>query len=173
VRDWLVAHFPGLAAVEHRITSPESDHYNCIAWAASTNDRWWWPHADAFWPPTAPMSSTIEAFAAAYATLGYELCVGPDFQPKYEKIAVYADHASLPQHAARQLLNGKWTSKLGPNVDIQHATLEALAGDHYGTPTLYMRRYRPVWQWPLGWFYYAWIRFCPGTGTTTRTRQPY
>ena len=34
----------------------------------------------------------------------------------------------VPTHAARQLANGWWTSKLGPSFDIEHIDLNAIAG---------------------------------------------
>ncbi len=44
----------------------------------------------------------------------------------FEKIAIYVDTDGVPTHAARQLPDGSWTSKLGDWEDIQHQTLEAL-----------------------------------------------
>ena len=46
----------------------------------------------------------------------------------------------VPTHAARQLPNGWWTSKLGPSFDIEHATPEAVAGGVYGDPVLFLSR---------------------------------
>ncbi|HEY7428267.1 MAG TPA: hypothetical protein VH682_28795 [Gemmataceae bacterium] len=37
--------FPRLNGTAYRITSPASDVYNCIAWAAGETNRWWWPVA--------------------------------------------------------------------------------------------------------------------------------
>lgn len=45
-----------------------------------------------------------------------------------------------PTHAARQLPDGTWTSKLGKDVDISHDSLDGLSGDRYGTPALILRR---------------------------------
>jgi hypothetical protein len=56
-----------------------------------------------------------------------------------EKVALYAVDA-VPTHAARQLPNGWWTSKLGPNVDIEHADLSALADGVYGMPAALVYR---------------------------------
>jgi hypothetical protein len=45
-----------------------------------------------------------------------------------------------PKHAARQRTTEKvWTSKIGDLDDIDH-TLDGLAGNNYGKPTLFMRR---------------------------------
>ena len=43
---------PGLAGTNYRVTSPADDGYNCIAWAATETDRWWWPDpfGAGYWP---------------------------------------------------------------------------------------------------------------------------
>jgi hypothetical protein len=61
-------------------------------------------------------------------------------QANIEKIAIYVNQLGVPSHAARQLPNGLWTSKLGSNVDIEHATPDALTGNDYGRPALLMAR---------------------------------
>lgn len=49
-------------------------------------------------------------------------------------------------HVARQLPDGRWTSKLGPDEDIEHNDLHALEGDVgvyplcYGVVIRFMRR---------------------------------
>ncbi|MGL6097589.1 MAG: DUF7689 domain-containing protein [Fimbriiglobus sp.] len=65
--------FPGLIASGYRPTSPPDDGYNCIAWAAGEADRWWWPDpfGVSFWPPGVPRAESVEAFVAAYTTLGF------------------------------------------------------------------------------------------------------
>jgi hypothetical protein len=45
----------------------------------------------------------------------------------------------VPKHAARQLPSGRWTSKLGPMEDIEHA-LHDLTGMAYGSVVLVMKR---------------------------------
>ncbi len=35
--------FPGLMRKNYRVTSPATDVYNCIAWAAQRVSEWWWP----------------------------------------------------------------------------------------------------------------------------------
>jgi hypothetical protein len=149
VTDPLTTVFPGLAAAGYRVTSLASNAYNCIAWAASRDDRWWWPHHDAFWPQGVPLSETLAAFEAAYRTLGYRQCATADFELAFEKIGIFADNAGTPKHSARQLESGKWTSKLGFDVDIEHATPDALNGPDYGRPVLFMCRLRPLWRWPV------------------------
>ena len=56
----------------------------------------------------------------------------------FEKVYLYMK-LGKPTHAARQLCDGSWTSKLGKNVDISHE-LDGLKGNKYGHPTVYLRR---------------------------------
>lgn len=144
--DPLLLYFPRLAQGGYRVTSPPTNAYNCIAWAASRVDRWWWPDQYGYWPAGVPMEETLAAFQAAYATLGYKPCTSAALEAFYEKVAVYARPSGNPTHAARQLDDGKWTSKLGPDVDIEHGTPEAVGGAQYGNPVLFLRRRRPFWR---------------------------
>ena len=73
--------------------SGASDRYNCIAWAAAKDNQLWWPHPDAFWPTGAPFEVTLEAFAAAYATLGYMKCNNTELEPGFEKTPTTASPA--------------------------------------------------------------------------------
>jgi len=57
----------------------------------------------------------------------------------WEKIAIFADEQGEPLHAARQLPSGRWTSKLGADVDIEH-DLAALEGDLYGKVACFLKR---------------------------------
>lgn len=140
---WSPHDFPRLVGASFRVTSPETPEYNCIAWAAGTNDRWWWPEDPfgvAYWPPGVARETTLAAFTSAYATLGYEPCDSPGLEEGFEKIALYVI-GNNPTHAARQLPSGLWTSKLGPQEDIEH-TLEAVEGPAYGRLALVLKRSR-------------------------------
>jgi hypothetical protein len=132
--------FPNLGPGNHRVTSERATAYNCIAWAAGDNARWWWPVEvpDVHWPEGVPRVEDLASFAAAFATLGYEPCESNDPEPGREKVAIYAVGGS-PKHAARQLPDGWWTSKLGKSFDIAH-TIEAVAGPTYGEPSLILSR---------------------------------
>jgi hypothetical protein len=135
--------FPGLRGSGYKVTSPPDDLYNCIAWAAGDVNSWWWPDEpdqpdSAFWPPGVPRLETLDTFRQAFATLGYEICDDGRPEPGYEKIALFA-LGGLPKHAARQLPNGRWTSKLGPMEDIEHE-LGALTGSVYGSVAFLMKR---------------------------------
>ena len=139
----LLRSLPRLKKSNHTITSPQDPNYNCIAWAASEDDRWWWPdpwqRPIYFWPRTAPREETLRAFELAYKTLGYRKCENGDLEDGFTKIAIFANGAGVPTHAARQLPNGKWTSKCGEDVDMEHE-LEAVGGGLYGEAVLFMKR---------------------------------
>jgi hypothetical protein len=135
--------FPHLATSGYRITSPKSKSYNCIAHALGDESRWWWPdiaNIEAFWPADVPRVETLEAFRAAFATLGFAECTGADFEAGFERVAIFAIKGS-PTHAARQLPDGLWTSKLGELEDIEHE-LHGLEGEAYGGVALLMKRPR-------------------------------
>ena len=89
----------------------------------------------------------MQAFIAAYATLRYECCDDGEPEPGYEKVVIYVKDGS-PTHAARQLANGKWTSKLGAHIDVEHPTPTSLVVElpnlfpEYGLPAQYLRRPR-------------------------------
>ena len=138
--------FPSLVATGYRVTSPQDDVYNCIAWAAGDNTDWWWPDATqiGYWPPGVPREATVDAFRDAFATLGYAVCADEAFEPGFEKVAIFA-LAGAPKHAARQLESGRWTSKLGEREDIEH-TVDALTGMVYGSVVLIMKRPRAATQ---------------------------
>jgi hypothetical protein len=118
--------------------------YNCIAWAASETTDWWWPDdpviGNGYWPLGVPREETIPAFIAAYETLGYRKCKRGWLERGFEKIAIYADSAGVPTHAARQLENGSWTTKFGPYEDVEHVSLGCLNGPLYGKAVAYMKR---------------------------------
>jgi hypothetical protein len=56
---------------------------------------------------------------------------------------LFADAASVPTHAARQLRSGAWTSKLGISEDVEHE-LRALEGEIYGVVALILTRPIPI-----------------------------
>src|ERR1700726_133314 len=89
----LVVCFPNLLHVPFEITSPRTDAYNCIAWAATgEQDRWWEPISDRYWPPGVRREYSVEAFLEAFRSLGYlEFPSGSaEMEDNFEKIALYA-----------------------------------------------------------------------------------
>lgn len=133
--------FPELSEVRYSVTSPKTKEYNCIAWAAGDDEVWWWPDLQntSYWPPQVQRSETRDSFIKAYGTLGYFVCDNDAYEDGFEKIAIYEKNGK-PEHAARQLEPGTWTSKLGELEDIEHHSLEGLCGDVYGQVAIIMKR---------------------------------
>lgn len=140
------ASFPHLRGSPYEAVSHRDQRYNCIAFAAGVTDQWWEPvphgRAGVHWPPQAPNEYTIEAFVAAFGTLGYVLCHGPNVEPGVEKVVLYVKD-DRPTHAARQTEDGWWVSKLGRSYDIEHRYVGSVSSPDYGEPKVYLRRPRP------------------------------
>jgi hypothetical protein len=137
------ATFPDLKAAGYRITSPATPSYNCFAWAGNDTRRWWQPIAlhGFYWPEEVPAELGLENLAAVYKQLEYCACETTQFEPGIEKLAIYVDSDGTPTHAARQLTDGQWTSKLGELEDVEHSRLESLE-TFYGKVALIVRRPR-------------------------------
>ncbi len=137
--------YPNLALTEYTVTSPKSQEYNCFAWAAGDQERWWQPtpEDEFYWVEGVPMEETLSAYIQAYQTLGYVICDSAALEVGYEKIALYIDDEGIPVHAAKQLSTGKWSSKLGWLEDIEHE-LEGLTGERYGNVGQILRRINPA-----------------------------
>jgi len=133
--------FPNLKG-NYKITSPKDYRYNCFAWAGGDTHHWWqndgapyffWLHND--------RSHTLESYVKAYNIVGYkEESETSEFEPDFEKVALYVDANGLPSHAARQKDNGLWTSKLGEDEDIEHNTLKSIEGQFYGTVKIILKK---------------------------------
>jgi|GEM_PF-334460 len=148
--DFPTPDFPNLifgAISNHKVTSWATKRYNCIAWAADDDSQPWWPQSyDAYWPPTAINDITGPAFVSAFETLGYVLCNDDGPEIGFEKVVIYTLSNGEPTHAARQLRNGKWTSKLGDFADVQHNKPEDVNGPAptgYGAPKYFLKRPPP------------------------------
>jgi hypothetical protein len=137
--------FPKLQGSAYEVSSPPDDVYNCIAWAANDALHWWWPDRlqKRYWPAGVLRDESLAAFQEAFAALGYAVCAGEELETGFEKVALFADADGFPTHAARQLNNGRWTSKLGEIEDIEHA-LRDLEGVEYGAVVRVMKRFFPV-----------------------------
>jgi len=89
----------------------------------------------------------METISEIFSRHGYVGCIDDTPESGYEKIALYWDpRIMVITHAARQLPDGHWASKLGPDEDIEHNDLQALEGDPlkfplcYGTAIRFMKR---------------------------------
>lgn len=135
-------HFPALRSSDYDLTSPQDGRYNCVAWAAGDNSKWWDPSGGGgtYWPPGLPVrnfevSEYSQPYIEAFESLGYEECDSSDFEEGFEKVAIFE-----VAHVARQLPNGRWASKLGEMEDIEHDRLKSMEGGPYGHVVSVMRR---------------------------------
>jgi hypothetical protein len=142
--------FPNLLAGGYEKTSPDECFYNCFAWAAgeeNTSD-WWNPFclgSGYYWPEGLDRKADVKTFVRLYEINGgYMPCESAEPEHGFEKIAIYIGADNEVTHAARQLPDGTWTSKLGGWEDIRHKTLEGLCGDDpaYGRVAQIVKRPR-------------------------------
>jgi hypothetical protein len=146
-REAVEAQIPRLEGASYRITSPRDVRYNCFAWAAGDVTRVWSPTllgSGVYWPPGIPALPSMSGAIEAYEQCGFARCPNGVLEEGYEKIAIFAAPGDdEPRHAARQQSDGTWTSKLGPNVDVEHDDVAAVGGSFYGEPSVFLRRPRP------------------------------
>jgi len=96
------------------------------------------PFDQYYWPPSVPREPTVSAYQQALESIGFSECEDGSLESGLVKVAVFGIGAELT-HAARQLDDGTWTSKLGSLEDITHE-LQALEGADYGHVVLFMKR---------------------------------
>jgi len=128
--------FPKITTSNCRCTSPATNDYNCIAWAYGKDNVWCEPGL--FWPISCH-EYTIEAYMELFSSIGYMCCEDASYEEGFQKVALYIKDEK-PTHAARQLATGKWTSKLGSDIDIEHDYPEVLDGPAYGAASIFMRK---------------------------------
>ncbi len=137
---WIEESFPPLQDGDYSVTSEPNPEYNCVAWAMGESDRWW-SHTQGYYWPDANRTDDVEGLVTILSRLGYETCESVALEDGYDKIAIF-EISGAWTHAARQLPNGRWTSKLGVNEDIEHPKPDSLAGSFYGTVHCIMRKKR-------------------------------
>lgn len=122
------------------VVSNSSARYNCIAHSLGIHNRW-------IDPQTGPAGKRLAPMDRLYAARGYHRAAGLDFGRRQgqQKVVVYAVRDASGKitrvtHAALQMPDGTWTSKLGQLPLIRHASPQALAGPEYGVPVaVYVR----------------------------------
>lgn len=141
--------FPCLAGSAYQITSCPADEPNCIGFAL--NDGHCWdplglaPGTHFYhWLDDLPPNFKVETILELFSRHRFSECSDGTLEHGYEKVALYYSVRELEvTHVARQLPDGRWTSKLGSGEDIEHNDLSALEGDEgdcYGTVVKYMRK---------------------------------
>ena len=135
--------FPNINEENIKITSPIDDSYNCIAFAYGRSDIKYWPDDsdmgdDCEWPNDIKRGNNMDSFINLFESIGYIICDNENFEQGYEKICIY-EKDDVPKHAAKQLLNGNWSSKLGDYFDVEHS-ISALLDGRYGNISVFMKR---------------------------------
>jgi hypothetical protein len=80
--------FPRLTAHNHRITSPATETYKCVAWAAGDIERWW--QSGVYWP-VAVEGFGLHALERAFRSMGHEGCSDGAHESDFEKVALCAE----------------------------------------------------------------------------------
>jgi hypothetical protein len=139
--------FPRLVLADYEETSKKNTLYNCIAYAAGDQTKKWdcpdIPVPGYYWPDKAIRGSEIDALISAFQVIGYKICSNGEIETNCEKVALYADKKGAWLHAAKQLKNGHWSSKIGNLEDIRHASVNDVSGLEYGEVICYMKRELP------------------------------
>lgn len=133
---WINKAFPK-ALGGYRVISQPTGRYNCIAWAVGRDSEWWTYLPGYMW--VGNRSPLVDSLIDLFTELGYVVCEDANLEEGFDKVAIYAK-GLFWKHAARQLADGRWTSKLGSYEDIDHLTPEVLAGDFYGGVHCIMRK---------------------------------
>jgi hypothetical protein len=132
-----------------KVTSKATPNYNCIAWACKYDERWIQPpymgkpnlDCVVWWPPDIPEGLEPECLKKLFEYHGYAECKSSKREEGYRKVAIFFNEQTNEwTHAARELNNGCWTSKLGQFADIQHGTPEAIENDDYGKVYCFMKK---------------------------------
>jgi hypothetical protein len=127
--------FPALRGRSYRITSPNNDEYNCVAWVLRDTSRWWEPAVDGFYwprqidPDDLDPDEDLAEYLRMFVERGFNECEDGQLETDVEKIAIFASGSSF-EHVAYQAPDGQWSSKMGPFNDIRHP----LVADLVGTP---------------------------------------
>ncbi len=142
IKSEIQKHFPNLNLTDFEITSPIDFFYNCHAWAAKFDDLVMQPSTNPIYGwLTGESSDLSENFVKQFKLLGFiEQTENREVETNFEKIAFYIDGSNEVRHAARQLENGFWTSKLGTDHDISHRNLECREGEIYGKVGMILKK---------------------------------
>lgn len=131
--------FPRLFGNEYRLASKKTRRYNCLAWAIGDTGVWWDAGVGGVWPDGILDDGSVLAAIRFFEHFGYTRAANADLEKDVVKIAIYGDDQGYT-HAARQLADGRWSSKLGKLQDIEHHKLENLIGSRYGTVVQIMEK---------------------------------
>ena len=90
------AEFPNLHGSQHRLTSEPRSEEKCIANALGAHGEWWEPALGRIWPVGPPYyNRRIDSLVYVFERSGFIVCDTPEFEPGYEKIAIYGKDAHV------------------------------------------------------------------------------
>ena len=92
------------------------------------------------WPDTLQREEDLDVVASFFRLHGYVDCTNTKLEKGFQKIALYVTDNDKFTHAARQLPDGSWTSKITEHEDIMHKSLDALVGNWCGQVGAVMKR---------------------------------
>ena len=154
IKEEFYQYFPDLRRdSKFDITSPETDIYNCIAFAMGFEDRRvdYSPEIEGHWWPPIPVcdekpSSLVEAFRF----MKFIECEDGSIEEGYDKVALYKVKEGYNQfgiwepehwtHASKIVDVNECHSKMGEMNDIHHRDGDVFAGTIYGEIFQYMKR---------------------------------
>jgi len=138
---WTNDEFPVLTADKYNKTSEPTFDYNCVAWALGRTDINLGPPGFGYgWPLDCP-SAKIDNFVEFFKYHGFKVSPKGEFETDKEKIVIFSNEGWFT-HVAKLVKSGRWTSKLGDEMDCEHDLL-AVEGPLYGSPDTYMERAIP------------------------------
>lgn len=123
--------FPNLGPDKFAYTSLKTEDYNCMAWAVENTEDW--IQFDGGY------DCKIETYINYFSSLGFTITEDVSYTNGIIKICLYAENNEF-RHVARQLPNGRWTSKMGDWEDIEHETPDVLIGNFYGSKLIFMEK---------------------------------
>jgi len=131
------AQFPQLQG-RYTKSSEVTKTYNCAAFAVGDDQNWWdpLPPKTYYWPiqlpPNISEAYAVASYIRAFETRGFRTCSDGSLEAGFEKIAIYGNRWGYFEHAARQLPDGRWISKIAEDEDITHDTVDLLLGEQPG-----------------------------------------
>lgn len=142
-REALISVFPNLRNdASFKILSPQTQVYNCIAWAMNFNDRWvdiaeipghWWPNG-------VVKSLSPDALVQAFEAVGFETTTDKIPEEGFDKVVLYKKiNKEEWTHASRIITESVGHSKFGAEWDGSHS-IDSISGTVYGTPYCWMKR---------------------------------
>lgn len=145
--------FPNLIGNSKTITSKHDCNYNCTSWALDENDKnsWWEPYGIIIpapppiyhWHNDIPHNESPQTYVMFFEKYGFEVTDNLNLEEGFEKVVLYV-RINVFQHVARQLPNGRWTSKLGKLEDIEHDLSDLESEEEqpcgYGAASIFLKK---------------------------------